>query len=308
MNRQALLDLIHPKKDSWEKSFKDIRVVLLTIGFPGSGSSLIGYLLTAHPNIAIADEPMVKNQGDWVAKNINSINEIALKDIDYLYLADLNKIFNTILSLDYVRCLMAERRSSSPGKENCFVKGSRGERYLLVPNQYQGRFESPKVIGIKHSYHNVECLSNNTVLKDFKKKIEERGINLKFILAVRNPYDMSSLRARKLKRERQTVDNGIKFIKRLSKGNMEIRKHIHPKDVFISKHEDMLENPSQHLTKLCDFLQVQVSPDYLDSCTSRIVRDPHRRRFEFDWTLKERKEVASLIEEYDFFSGYDWDS
>ena len=308
MNRQAILEHISTKGDLWEKSFKDIRAMLLTIGFPGSGSSLIGYLLAAHPNMVIADEPVIEHQGDSVAQDINSINGIAQQDIDYLYLTDLNKLFNAIFSLDYVRVLMAKQKSSFSKDEAFIARGSRAERYMLVPNQYQGCFEAAKVIGIKHSYHNVRCLSKDTVLENFKKRLEERGISLKFILTVRNPYDMISLRARKLRRDKQTVKNGMRFIKNLSMRNMKIREQIHPQDVFISRHEDLLENPNQHLTKLCDFLQVPVSPDYLDSCASCIVRAPHKRRFGFDWTPEQKQELVSLIGKYDFFSGYDWES
>ena len=304
--------------------------MLLTIGFPGSGSSLIGYLLAAHPNLVIADEPAIEHQGDSVARDINDINGIAKQDIENLYLADLNKIFNIIFSLDYVRWLMAKQKNSLSKDEALIARGSREERYVLVPDQYQGRFESPKVIGIKrilkilsfkrgrfespkvigikHSYHNVRCLSNKTVLENFKKRLKERGISLKFIVMVRNPYDMISLRARKLRSDKQTVKNGMRFIKNLSMKNMEIREQIDPQDVFISRHEDMLENPNRHLAKLCDFLQVPVSPDYLDSCASCVVRAPHKRRLEFDWTPEQKQEVASLIEKYDFLSGYDWES
>ena len=308
MNRQAIVEHISAKEDLWEKSFKDIQAMLLTIGFPGSGSSLIGYLLTAHPNLVIADEPAIEHQGDSVAQDINDINGIAKQDIENLYLADLNKLFNIIFSLDHVRWLMAKQKNSLSKDEAVIARGSREERYVLVPDQYQGRFESPKVIGIKHSYHNVRCLSNKTVLENFKKRLEERGISLKFIVMVRNPYDMISLRARKLRSDKQTVKNGMRFIKNLSMKNMEIREQIHPKDVFISRHEDMLENPDRHLAKLCDFLQVPVAPDYLDSCASCVVRDPHKRRFEFDWTPEQKQKVASLIEKYDFLSGYDWES
>ena len=67
----------------------------------------------------------------------------------------------------------------------------------------------------------------------------------------------------------------------------------------------MVADPKLQLTKLCEFVQVPVSPDYLDSCASCVHEKPNRRRFEFEWTPKQKQEVASLIEKYDFFSGYD---
>ena len=78
-DKKRLLELIQPKKDLWEKSFDDVRVMLLTIGFPGSGSSLVGYFLTAHPRVVIADEPFVYKLGEPLAKNVNNINGIELE-------------------------------------------------------------------------------------------------------------------------------------------------------------------------------------------------------------------------------------
>ena len=90
--------------------------------------------------------------------------------------------------------------------------------------------------------------------------------------------------------------------------NIKILKQVNPQDIFVSKHEKMVADPGLQLTKLCEFVQVPVSPDYLDSCASCVHEKPNRRRFEFEWTSEQREKVASLIEQYDFFSGYDWES
>ena len=317
MDKQAILELIQPEKALWDKSLKDVRVMLLTIGFPGSGSSLLGYLLTAHPSMVIADEPFVFDKGTLFEKNMNDINGIELVGKDYLYSADLNKIFNVALGLDYVRWFTAEKRNSpKKNKTISFTRINKTKRYLLISGQYQGRFETLEVIGVKHSRNNVRCLSGDGVLKVLKKRLEEKGIYLKFILTVRNPYDMVSLKAKKNmfydKRkkkdtyEKNILKQGISYIAKLSIHNMKILKQLDPQDVFISRHEEMVADPRLQLTKLCQFLQVPTSLDYLDSCASCVDEEPSRRRFEFEWTSGQKAKVASLIEQYDFFSGYDW--
>ncbi len=293
--------------------------MLLTIGFPGSGSSLVGYLLTAHPNIVMADEPLVYKHGKRISSHINDINGIKLEGTDCLYSVEFSKMFNVIFGLDYVRWLRAKMRDSP--KENepiSFAKKYAGDsyilrRYILIPDQYQGCFKSPKVIGVKHSRDNVECLSMAKVLKIFKERLEERGVRLKFILMARNPYDMISIRLRKTISyqdfiQKEVKTNAISFIERLSKNNVEILKQVDSEDVFISKHEEMVADPRLQLTKLCEFLQVPASSDYLNSCASYVDEKPNRRRFQFDWTSEQKQKVASLIEQYDFFSGYDWES
>ncbi len=313
MNKQTLLELVQPKRDLWKKSFDDVRMRLLTIGFSGSGSSLIGYLLTAHANMAVADEPSINNCKDPVASNINDINGIDLQDIGCLYSADLNKIFNVILDLDYVRWLVAKKRK--PSKENktaFFARGGRKKRYILVPDQYQGRFEKLKVLGIKRALGNLKSLSNKDIFTTFKKRLEEKGICLKFILAVRNPYDMIANKTNKTiqykdSRQKPITTNAISFYEKLSEENIKLVEQVASQDIFVSKHEEMVADPSLQLTKLCQFAQVSASSDYLDSCTSWVVREPNRRRLEFDWTSEQKEKVASLIEQYDFFSGYSWE-
>ena len=181
--KKRLLELIQPSKDLWEKSFDDVRVMLLTIGFPGSGSSLVGYLLTAHPSMVIADEPFVFRKGVALTSYINSINGVELEETDCLYSADLNKIFNVALGVDYVRWLLAKEKRE-PTKENNNILSAisnREQRYISVPNQYQGRFEILKVLGIKRSGYNVKGLLKKSIFRTFKKKLEERDICLKFI-------------------------------------------------------------------------------------------------------------------------------
>ena len=279
--------------------------MLLTIGFPGSGSSLVGYLLTAHPNMVVADEPFVYELRDLLAKYINNINGIELEETDCLYSANLDKILNVVLSLDYVRWLAA--------KKKLFAKRTRQKRYILVPNQYQGRFQTLKVLGIKRSGENLRGLLNESTLTTFQKRLEERDICLKFILMVRNPYDMVGNKTDKLNKNKDSsqkliAPDAISYVEELSEQNMRLLKLIDPQDIFVSRHEEMVADPRLQLTKLCEFVQVPVSPDYLDSCASCVHEKPNRRRFEFEWTPKQKQEAASLIEQYDFFSGYDWQS
>ena len=297
MDEQTILDLVEDRKDSYKASYKDIRVMLLTIGFCGSGSSLVGFLLTAHPNIVMADEPVVMYK-----------NGTTDGDVDCIYMDNLDKIFNTIFSVDYMRWLGAKHLSQPTGREG---------RYILVPNQYQGRFESATVVGIKRSVVNRIALSLDGVLQNLKSRLEERAISLKFIFTVRNPYDTITLKTIKLcggkkrsagflktKMNRAVLIHEMQAVK-----NTRLLNQIDPKDVFIYKSEDMITDPSSQLTRLCNFLQVPVSSDYLDSCASCVFKEPNRRRFEFNnWTAERKQKVAAMIEKYDFFSGYDWES
>ncbi len=287
-----------PHKKHFEESpFDHIRVMVLTIGFPRSGSSLLGYLLTAHPDMVIADEPTVSYEPMQYTGVLKDINQKKRPDKDILYKADIRKMFDYILSVDYTRRQRSSRRDET---DVVILRGKRYKRYIHVPNQYQGSFRSLEVIGIKHSRQNVEVLSKGKILENLKGKLQKMGITLKFIFTVRNPYDMIATAVRTNADDRKKIIN-------FCKDNVKILKQVDAEEVFIAKHEDMVENPKQQLTKLCDFLQVSISSSYLEDCVSQVVKEPYRSRFELDWTENQKTELSALIRKYDFFSGYSWD-
>ena len=90
--------------------------------------------------------------------------------------------------------------------------------------------------------------------------------------------------------------------------NKGLLEQIDSQDIFYARHEDMLANPRSQLAKICDFLQVSASPDYLDDCTFVVDKELHKSRLKHDWTKDEKQTIESLIEKYDFFSGYSWDT
>ena len=291
-------------------SLENIEVMLLTIGFNRSGSSLLGFLLTAHPNMVIADEPTVrsrlmKRRGGLIKYygDLKNINEAKRPKIQILYKADLQEMIDYIISVDHVRWQHGKIEAQQTRSPIASFTVKRDQRYIHVPNQYQGRFKQLKVIGVKLSLLNTIILLEDNILENFKRKLEKSKITLKFIFMVRNPYDIVAT----IKRIRPDK-NSYSIVMNACERNMRILKQIDTREIFISRHEDMVKEPSEQLTKLCDFLQVPIPTGYLEDCASQIAEECYRSRFEYDWPKDEKEGVASLIKKYDFFSGYDWDS
>lgn len=296
---------------------KQIQTVGLTIGFPISGSSLIGFLLTAHPNIVFADEPEVIR---------NKYREIPYEVCQkrpserYLYEADdLKAIFDYIIYTDQARWQQATRKKIKqliPLIRNIQNNPKdRAHRYILLPHQQQGCFKSLKVIGVKRSKMNTHTLLKNNILETFRKKLTREKINLKFIFTVRNPYDIIASDISKSKKRimlqrysKNKTQQSIRKMFRISERSTELLKKISSEDIFILKHEDIVQSPKQNLTELCHFLQVPTSPNYLDDCTSKIFKNAHKSRYKIDWPQEQKQEIETLIKKYDFFSGYSWES
>ena len=209
---------------------------------------------------------------------------------------NLETVFNLILEHDFKMPLKSYIRLKYNPRER-LGKG-RVKHYVLVPNQHQGYFKQLEVIGNKRSQWHV-IKFDVSKLKNLKKILKKRNITLKFICTIRNPYDI-------LATMRRYNDKGS--LPLFCKRNIQIIKNFNPQDIFIARHEDMVTNPRSQLAKICDFLQVPATPDYLDNCAFVVNKEPHKSRLKHDWTADEKQTVKSLIEKYDFFSGYDWDT
>jgi len=281
----------------------------LSIGFRRSGSSLIGFFLTAHPSIVYADEATADLKYDphhdryfrKMERPIRTLDQLKRPKTRFLYTAELEEIFDYLLCADRLRYLLGTSIFNYRKNQNLSVHGSRMVRYVCIPNQYQGRFQSLQVIGNKHPGQNVDTLSDGEILKDLTSKLQDKKIRLKFIFNVRNPYDMVAT----LVTERNMTAQ-IELISNHCENNMKILEQINPDDLFVCKNEDVIENPKQQLRKLCDFLEVAAPVDYINDLASLVITKPTSDRFYTDWSPKDKQKVASLIEKYDFFSGYDW--
>ncbi len=279
--------LAFPKKVVLKNSLRDVQIMLLTIGFPRAGSSLLGYLLTAHSNIVIADE------APYIDKKIK------LKtNLDGIFCYILNSDYN--LWLEKLRLAKVKKKLSSRNRTKVVLRRARIAGAILILNQHQGSFKQLNIIGNKASVRNMKFLNNNPTLEMLKNTLKKRNIAMKLILTVRNPYDMYATRTR------FSGSDTIGTLLRLSKKSEKLLKQTDSRDIFIARHENMVADPRSELAKICDFLQVPASPDYLDDCASVVNKKPHKSRYECDWTEDEKQAIASLTEKYDFFSGYDW--
>ena len=296
--------------------FDDIHTMALVSYFPRSGSSLLGYLLTAHPNMVVANEPA--QQGERLYEKAPFII-----------------LLNYILYMDRVRYEDAKKiRSIQTLEETSGSNNSterfydQQERYIFVPNQWQACCESLKVIGIKNSLPLAENLLVERVIQKLRENLKRFKIRrLRFIFTVRNPYDMiatdvvywaGNKRMRTVTQDdiSRMLDYKVKVsFPEMCETGMRLFKLMQPTDIpnpaidiLINKHEELVASPAKQLTKLCKFLKLSYPSDYLKDCASVVRSKANKSRHELHWSDEQKEEVKKIIEEYDFFSGYDWDT
>ncbi|MEK6636343.1 MAG: sulfotransferase domain-containing protein, partial [Planctomycetota bacterium] len=83
-----------------------------------------------------------------------------------------------------------------------------------------------------------------------------------------------------------------------------------PDDQFYTVfYEELTHNKEAELTKLCNFLNQEASPEYLKQCSNAIYDSPHKRRHSIKWTDENKTLVRSYMhsDKYKiFFAQYEF--
>jgi len=270
--------------------FDKIRAAAFTIGFDDSGSTILGRAINAHPKVIMSCEARVMMQ------YFNNA------------LPTRQAFFAQILSTD------REQHQHRRSYLRSLISRTHGLQTYIHKSHYQQRIA---LIGDKDSMCNTRALTAEISNLD---KIEKfLGCPLKFVFTVRNPYDIVSTVVRKLSASgdypeflKKTADEKLEkqistLAKRAEKNDRLIR--LIPADrCFISRHEDAVNQPKQQLADISAFLGIDRIESHLLACEEMYHKTPHKSRASLKWKPKHKERVMRLIERYEFFAGYRWDS
>lgn len=256
--------------------FDSVTTYCMFIGYPRSSHSLMGSLIDAHPNAIIAHEQDV------------------LKYIKYGFTKE--ELFPLLL------------RNSEE-----FTAGGRtwtGYSYA-VEGQYQGRYETLKVIGDKRGANSARRFQRKPeLLEKLKTRI---GMPIKMIHVIRNPYDNIStmaFRNNASQKERVTkevlqveIENYFSLVETVAW----VQKNLGEESVINIKIEEFMAGPKGKLTEVCGFLGLEADEKYLDDCAAIVYNKPHKTRNDFPWDEELIRDVASRMKRFGFFDGYDFE-
>jgi len=249
--------------------FDRVELQCLFVGFPKSGHSLVGSLLDAHPDVIIAHE---------------------LGALKYL-------LAGFSASQIYALLLANSRKTEELGR-------TEGKYSYLVPNQWQGRFETLRVIGDKHGEGLTLRLRARPWLLD---RIHATFPDVRFVHVIRNPFDIiTSLTLPKSRR--LDLESAVDYFFSLCDTVDAYRAKIEPERLCEFKHEDLLRDPPTMLQELCEFLGVDASPRYLADCGSILFESPHKTREKREWRPELIRKVETGLARVPFFEGYSFDS
>jgi hypothetical protein len=250
-----------------QRSLANVERFCFFLGYARSGSTLVGALLNAHPEIVVANE------------------------LDALYYIQLGLPRNKIFSM-----LLEHERQFA-------VAGYRWTGYdYAVPGQYQGTFERLRVIGDKRAGRSAHQLGDDPELLGRVRRTV--GVPIRVIHVVRNPYDNVVTMAR---RGGSELGDAVENYRRLSTQVDEVRARLQPEELLDLRYESFAEHPEHHLAEVCRFLGVSASADYLEACAPLVTRSGSRSRNTLSWSTSQRRQIEMLVEQRPVLTGYAFD-
>jgi hypothetical protein len=254
--------------------FDRIETCCLFIGYPRSGHSLVGSLVDAHPEAVLSHE---------------------LDLLKYAY-ARFGRDQLCYLSLANSRSFAADGRAWS------------GYSYE-VQGQWQGRFERIRVIGDKHGEStSIRLKLTPETLSRLERTI---GVPVKLVHVIRNPYDnIATIEKHVDKITRELIGHydtdleaSIAYYFALCDAVVFAREVLGA-DILDVRHEALVEAPEAELARVCRFLGLEPSEEYLRACARIVFASPRQTRHEARWDARTLDAVARAREKYSFLAGY----
>jgi hypothetical protein len=251
--------------------FDSVEAFCFFIGHNKSGTSLVGSLLDAHRQAVVAD------------------------DVDALGLVAAG--FDRAQVCYWLA--RAARRDYLKGR----VTARRVAAYsYLVPGQWQGRYETPLVIGDSASGVTTRRLAADTTLLPRLRTIAGTA-RVRFLLVIRNPFDPI---AYIMVRGGRSFDNASDHYFANCAAVLDLRQQL-ADDLLPVHYETFVDQPRGGLARVCDFLGLDAAPDYLDACASIVAPAPHRSRDLVRWEPGWIETVTDRMRGFDFLEGYRFD-
>ena len=264
------------------------------VGYARSGHSMIGSVMDAHPNMAIAHEYFVFEE----CKRLSAVNINIFQDKQTL--------FNNLYSNSYLSSKCGWRSDTNTSK---------GYNFNL-DFKWQGTFRDElRVIGDKSGNSAMQVLKHgDKCLRD----MSSLNVSLTAVHVVRNPFDVIATSIlykvnkgtgnRKTNVTVKVVGEGLVYqmarlmfthastITRLksTEGLSVVEVHI----------EDYIKSPRAFILQMCRYFDLECPPDYVQECVNKTYRHVSRTRDFIEWPPKILSYIQQHMKRYSFFNGY----
>lgn len=246
--------------------FDQVRSYVMFIGQPRSGTSLVGSLLNAHPQM-------------WIAQELNALRYVARG-------YGRNQL--------YWLLRMRDREFDQNGRLWT------GYDYV-VENQWQGRCEQMLVIGDKKAGLSSELLGQQPELMNRLQQLVQVPVRIFHI--VRNPFNVITTIHRK--RSRTPLPMAIQMYFGRCRTNWRLMQDS-SLNIMTLRLEDLIASPLSLLREMCRHVGLDADDAYLEACADKLFDKPRQSQTEIKWTNELVNSVYDQMQRYPFLEGYEF--
>ena len=277
-----------------------IKLFVLFIGHTHSSHSIVASVLDSHPHMIVSHE-------SGIVPTLINTPSTATKQ--YVY-----------------DCIWTSSYKSAHGGE----RSRDGKGYtLVVDKEWQGTYDTyVNIIGDDEAQVIPFSLlhQKEKVLGMLKRLPSLVGIPIKLFHVIRNPYDniATDVLYRTFKDRHQVlnaknsnvsvavspevVDASSHHYFRLYEGVEYVEKE-YEFDTMTIHIRDFISNPKSVIAKMCEFLGVVCSQDYVKKCDEKIFNKESKTRYKITWTNEQIENIRSFTQRFDSLKRYeDFDS
>jgi hypothetical protein len=243
------------------------------VGHGRSGGTLVGALLNAHPNVVMSNE-------------LNALRRLRMG-------MTASQLFRLIY--------LVSRRQALRGS-----RGGGGYSYA-VPNQWQGRHRELVVIGDRKAGATAyEILRHPETLDIVDRNV---ALEKKFVHVVRNPFDTITTTFQKTspaigQGAEEHLDREIRNYYARCVAISSIEERFGKSSIHYVHHERLIADTRDQLRALCEFLQIEPYPDYLDDCASILLASPHESRRTIAWPERQAAVIRRENKRFAWLADY----
>ncbi len=251
----------------YREEFDRVRNFCLFIGYPRSGHSLVGAMLNAHRHAVISHE------------------------------LDASKLILAGCTRDELYARILSRAAWFN------LRGNRSNYRYQIPNRWQGRFDSLRLIGDKRGGTAALSVAEHPDLLVRLRALV--GVPVRLVHVVRNPYDNIAAIARW---HRLSLDESIAFYFSHFQATGNLDALSDPAHVLTIHHEELVRAPETTLVNLCAFLGLTHDAQYLAECSSVVFARPTQPRRRTEWMPAQLAEVERRARQFPFLAQYRFDA
>jgi hypothetical protein len=272
MARRFVLSYFRSRREL--SAFQDVHTYCMFIGHARSGGSLAGALLDAHPNIILADEV---DALQYVSAGFSR-----------------EQVYHILLKRSRIQ---AKKGRSKAGRDEKTYS-------YQVPGQSQGHFTRLLIIGDRKAGKSTQRLGEDPALLQ-RLQQTMKGTRIAMIAALRNPFDtISTMNIRSGRPLAEGIDLYFSNCETIRK----LQDSLGSQNLYILKHEDLLNSPDHCLADLTRFLGIEASQEYINDCVSVLYKSPKKTRQKIQWSGEMIEAVQRKIDQYPFLQGYSFES